>query len=73
MKTLLITAALMSCLLLTSCPSAIQGDIRGPITGALYTKGGVKIDQETVDSAVVKARRLKSGERFDSIILNPVK
>ena len=74
MKTLLITSASIGCcLMLTSCPSAVQGEFRGPISGALYTEDGIKVDDKTVSNLVSKFTRLLGGERLPDIILTPVK
>jgi len=73
MKTLLITSASISCLFLASCAGVVQGEFRGPISGALYTEDGIKVDDKTVSNLVSKFTRLLGGERLPDIILTPVK
>ena len=71
MKTILTLSALSSCLLLTSCPSPIQGEFRGPITGAIYNEDGVSVDEKTIGSLFDKLGRLAAGESFEDVILDP--
>ena len=73
MKTLLITSAAISCLFLSSCAGVVQGEFRGPISGALYTEDGIKVDDKTVSNLVSKFTRLLGGERLPNVILTPVK
>lgn len=73
MKTILITSAAISCLFLSSCAGVVQGEFRGPISGALYTEDGVQVDQETVSTLVDKFTRLLGGEKLPDVILTPVK
>jgi len=73
MRALSVLSAAVGCLFLSSCGGMIKGEVRLPISGVLLTEDGAKIDQATVDSLADKARRLRGGERFDSIIFNPVK
>ena len=73
MKTLLITSAAISCLFLSSCAGVVQGEFRGPISGALYTEDGVQVDGKTVSNLVSKFTRLLGGERLPDVILTPAK
>ncbi len=70
MKYLLILILSIS---LTSCGDMIQGEVRGPFSGVLYTEDGAKIDQQTMDTLSRKASRLARGERLPNVILDPVK
>ena len=73
MKTLLITSAAAGCILLTSCAGVVQGEFRGPISGAVYDEDGVHVDQKTVSNLVSKFTRLLGGEKLPDVILTPVK
>ena len=73
MRITLILSSIACCLTLTSCPGVVQGEFRGPISGALYTEEGVKVDDETISNLVSKFSRLLGGERLPDIILTPVK
>jgi hypothetical protein len=73
MKALLITSAAISCLLFTSCAGVVQGEFRGPISGAVYDEDGVHVDQKTVSNLVSKFTRLLGGEKLPDVILTPVK
>jgi hypothetical protein len=73
MKTLLITSAAVGCLFISSCAGVVQGEFRGPISGALYTEDGVKVDDKTISNLVSKFSRLLGGESLPDIILTPVK
>jgi hypothetical protein len=71
MKLILITAAAVSCLFLSSCAGVVQGEFRGPISGAIYDEDGVHVDQTTVANLVSKFTRLISGESVPDVILDP--
>ena len=58
-------------LLLSSCGLQVDGEFRGPITGALYTSDGIFLDEFTLINAVDKGARIVSGEELKSIILPP--
>jgi len=73
MRTLLILSAAVGCLFLSSCAGVVQGEFRGPISGALYTEDGIKVDDKTISNLVSKFSRLLGGERLPDIILTPVK
>ena len=68
-----IIISILSLVLLASCADMIQGEVRGPFSGVLYTPDGAKIDQTTMDTLSSKAGRLARGERPQDVILDPVK
>ena len=71
MKTLLITSIAIGCIILSSCAGVINGEFRGPISGAVYDENGVHVDQKTVSNLVSKFTRLISGESVPDVILDP--
>ena len=73
MKVILVLSAAIGCLLLSSCAGVVKGEFRGPISGALYTEDGVKVDDLTINNLVSKFTRLLGGERLPDVILTPVK
>jgi hypothetical protein len=71
MRITLILSAIACCLTLTSCPGVVQGEFRGPISGAVYDENGVHVDQTTVSNLVSKFTRLLNGESVPDVILDP--
>ena len=71
MKQLLIVAASIACLFLSSCAGVVEGEFRSPFTGAIYNESGVKVDKKAISTIADKIARIIAGEDVSNVILDP--
>lgn len=56
----------------TSCGVIADGqELRGPITGIIYTNEGVRADESTISNLFAKLQRLAKGDTVQDIVVNP--